>query len=985
MQEARNSGLKVVYMAVALAAIVGLCATATAQTTPPDKPKDETPQFKEEVAVTGTLIPRPTLEAMSPVATMDVEELAYQGTTRLEDLLTSLPQIFHAQNSTISNGASGTATVDLRYLGAVRTLVLVDGKRLPSGDRYAVSPDLNFIPAALVKRVDVLTGGASATYGADAVSGVVNFILDRDFEGVKVGFMGGGYQHNNDSGVSKRINEDAGYKAPEGQAWDGGNFETYVALGGKFADGKGHATAYIDYRKTAALLKARRDYLNCALGGDDPSGPYCFGSGTIPEGRFRVYTPDFTRTLGDYVLDLTGPGNTFRRRTGADTYNYAPVNYMQRPDERWAAGAFLNYELNKHAEAYVDVMLMDDQSDAQIAPSGSFGSRLQYINCDNPMLSADEREKICPSAYYGPTDLASVIINKRSTESGGRVDKLSHQSFRMLGGLKGEINDAWSYDVYGLKAQTRVPEIYTNDFSYDRIQNALIVDGDPNDPSTWHCRSTDTGCVPWNIFKKGGVTQASLDYVMIPYLSSTRLNTEVASAKFVGNLKDYGLVIPSASEGVSVAAGAEYRTETLDFQPDITYMTAGASGSGARILPVKGKYFVKELFAEALIPIAQGVKGAKDLNLELGYRSSDYNLSGRHGTWKVQAGWAPTADFKFRAGVNRATRAPNIIELYAPRAVSIGDLTSDPCSGETPAYTLEQCARTGVTAAQYGHIDSNPAGQYNGRFGGNASLDPEVADTKTFGFVVTPEALSGFTAAFDYYDIKIDGVISTLPGNNILNQCALTGDPTLCSAVHRDVMGSLWMLEDAYIDQPNANWGQRQVNGVDVNATYTRPAGNSFFSFNLAGSYMLEWKLTNENFSYNCAGYFGNTCGDPTPKWRHIFRSTWDNGTATVSFAWRYTGAVRDDEANPAPTLWIPPESRVAGAGKWDQGAYNFYDLAATYKISKNTSFMLGINNILDKEPPLGAGYQGNDYGPGFHGTYDPYGRYIHSSLSFNF
>src|SRR5947208_3121215 len=200
------------------------------------------------MSVTVSLITSPTIEAMSPVATLDVAEIQYQGLTRLEDFLTNLPQVFEAQSSILSNGASGTATVDLRYLGASRTLVLVDGRRLPAGDGFAISPDLNFIPAALVKRVDVLTGGASAVYGADAVAGVVNFILDTDFEGVRAGVSGGIYQHNNNNAIAQSIDAARGFAYPKGSAWDGQQVDGFAAFGGKFGD-HGHASLYLDYRK----------------------------------------------------------------------------------------------------------------------------------------------------------------------------------------------------------------------------------------------------------------------------------------------------------------------------------------------------------------------------------------------------------------------------------------------------------------------------------------------------------------------------------------------------------------------------------------------------------------------------------------------------------------------------------------------------------------------------------------------------------------
>ena len=345
----------------------------------------------ETVQVTGSLIPRPTLEAMAPVTTMDVQELEYRGMNRVEDILISLPQVFAAQNSTRSNGASGTATVNLRYLGDNRTQVLLDGRRLGAGDSFTIAPDLNFVPEALVKRVDILTGGASATYGVDAVAGVVNFILDSSFEGVRGGFQQTGYQHNNNNALAQQINKTAGFTAPTGSVWNGAPSDFNVAMGGKFNERKGHASVYFDYRTTPAIMKDQRDYTNCSVSGAPVlSGPYCGGSSTWQWGRFQVFDPSGS-TNKTYVLDPS-TGNTLRPRVGADVYNYAPWNYMQRNDTRWAGGGFMNYDVNARAKVYGEVMFMDDRSDAQIAPSADFNGTSQ-LNCDNPMLSAQEESE----------------------------------------------------------------------------------------------------------------------------------------------------------------------------------------------------------------------------------------------------------------------------------------------------------------------------------------------------------------------------------------------------------------------------------------------------------------------------------------------------------------------------------------------------------------------------------------------------------------
>ncbi len=355
--------------------------------------------FEGEVTVTGSLIPRGDLTALSPVTIMEVPtELTYSGTVRIEDLVTSMPQIFAGQNSTIANGATGSASINLRYLGTTRTLVLINGRRMAYGD--SIGADLNAVPAPLVKRMDVLTGGASTVYGSDALAGVVNFIMDTDFTGVRGGLQYSFYNHDNDNEVAQQINADAGFDAPTGMVYDGDAINGNVALGGKFADGKGHAVAYIDYRKIESLTKSARDYFNCSVGaGND--GPECYGSSATGRGTFISWAADGITQLGIYTLNLQeegGDGHSFRPWTG-ERFNYGPYNHIQRPDEKWNAGAFANYEINEHFDVYMEIMYMNDYTDAQIAPSGNF-TRVYLINCDNPMLSPQQHQIICVDAGY---------------------------------------------------------------------------------------------------------------------------------------------------------------------------------------------------------------------------------------------------------------------------------------------------------------------------------------------------------------------------------------------------------------------------------------------------------------------------------------------------------------------------------------------------------------------------------------------------------
>jgi iron complex outermembrane receptor protein len=316
-----------------------------------------------EVVVTGSRIPQPNLTSASPVTVVGAEDIQTRGVTRTEDLVNQLPQVFAAQGSSYANGATGTATVDLRGLGPNRTLVLVDGRRLQNGTPGATAgntaPDLNFIPSALIERVELVTGGASAVYGADAVAGVVNFIMQKDFEGVRLDLQYSGFQHKNESRVQDVIRarqagalDPSQFPIPEETVWDGGTTDLNLVIGANTPDGRGNVTAYVGYRNVQAVTQDQRDYSACALG-NFPTGPHqgfaCGGSGTTAPGQFLPGGG----TLPGLTLDPNAPdGQAFRPFSNRDAFNFAPTNYYQRPDERYVLGAFAHYELSERAEVY---------------------------------------------------------------------------------------------------------------------------------------------------------------------------------------------------------------------------------------------------------------------------------------------------------------------------------------------------------------------------------------------------------------------------------------------------------------------------------------------------------------------------------------------------------------------------------------------------------------------------------------------------------
>jgi outer membrane receptor protein involved in Fe transport len=935
----------------------------------------------EEVTVTGSLIPRKDLEALSPVAVVNVEEVTYQGTGRVEDLIQQLPQAFAAQNSTISNGASGTATVQLRNLGSVRTLGLLNGRRMASGDAYWTAADLNFIPAALVSRVDVLTGGASSAYGADAVAGVVNFVIDTEFEGVRGEVMWNGYQHNNDNELAQEINARRGYTAPSGNAWDQGGYNFNVAVGGKFGDGgKGHAMAFVDYRDVAAITKDARDYTNCSVQNLGATGPACGGSATWEYGRFLT-------NFGDYVLDpRTGNTNTFRRRVSTDVFNFAPYNFMQRNDEKWSGGAFARYRVNEKFEPYTEVMVMHDYSDAQIAPSGSFFTVTQ-INCDNPMMSAQQRAAICGTQTSGYADM---FLGRRNVEGGGRNDKLQHTNWRLLAGVRGDLSPTWNYDVYAMHAQVDAPDVYENDFLATRLSNATDVIGTPGVPSTWQCRSgSGDGCVPYNVFTIGGVTQEAINYLQVPYMYNSGTKTQMLAALLRGDMG--GAKLPSATEPIEVAFGGEIRKESLFVAPDFVRANGLGAGSGGPTNPVDGNYQANEAYAELRVPLVQDASGFNDLSLELGYRFANYKASEQeaknNSSYKAMLSWAPVDGFRLRGGINRAVRAPNVQELFAPQGLGLGG-TEDICAGPNPSATREQCVRTGVPANVYGTVLENPAGQYNSLNGGNPQLDVETADTYTVGLVWTPKSITGLTFTADYFDITIEQTISSFQPDDTIKACAETGDALLCGLIRRDARYTLWLTNQGYTISTNQNIGTVKSRGMDLSLSYPWNLGDSgFINFAMMGSTVLENRTTTPLFDYDCAGYMGNQCGIPSPAWRHRLRASWNtNFKFTFSANWRFISGVENDDLSDDSDLGNPSlVSRLELNGSDKFPAYNWFDLAIAYKFSDKLRLTLGCNNILDKEPPLGSGLSDIDYGPGYYGTYDPLGRSLFANLQFEF
>ncbi len=574
----------------AIPLIVGFALQA-----PPARAGDAADARSVQIVVTGTRIPAPIVASGAPITTITASDVQWAGTSRMEDILNALPQVYPGQTSTLSNGATGIATADLRGLGPARTLVLINGRRMVPGDASSSAADLNFIPAALVKRVDVLTGGASATYGADAVAGVVNFVMDTDFTGIRLDTTNSFYAHDNGNKVIRPPLDDAigqglsGYAYPRGLNADGRMFDATLSLGGKFGDGRGHVTAYLGYRRADPVLQSQRDGSSCTLQNEaslpapfNPTQPLECGGSPFSANGNAIWFTRFGPTPG-----TLGPGTLTSVFAGGNPtqYNTAPQNYFQRPDERVTAGAFADYAVSAGFHPYLEAMFMDDHSLGQLAPSGDFGNTLT-INCDNPLLAPAVQSQLCTAtnkivgylgnyplnsrAYSRLKPVAQALVTglttpalsntaffqllRRNVEGGPRVNDISHTAFRQVVGARGEISPAWKYDATLQYARTDYREDFTNDVSKNRVANALNVISVNGVPTCLvAAEGLDPSCAPYDVFSGHGPSAASLAYISARGTKSGASTQTTASLQFTGDLGAYGLKSPWASRGATLA------------------------------------------------------------------------------------------------------------------------------------------------------------------------------------------------------------------------------------------------------------------------------------------------------------------------------------------------------------------------------------------------------------------------------------------------
>jgi outer membrane receptor protein involved in Fe transport len=934
-----------------------LVREADAQTPTPAQTSTTQPEGTlEEVVVTGSLIRQPNITATSPLTTIDRADLEQQDAAEIQDVLLRSPEVYAGQNSmTGFTSNAGASTLSLRNLGSNRTLVLIDGQRLaptdPSG--YGAA-DISLIPSVLIQRVDIVTGGASAVYGGDALAGAVNFVIDR-LDGFRADITGGDYQHSNGDTFLRNLESSQGFATAPSSVWNGGHVDVNFARGITSDDGNTHIQAYLGYRRQEPISVNNYDFSGCNLANAGSSAT-CTSSGFTQAAQFYAVNG----TANNYILDQATGGLRPIQPTDVST---AQNGYLLTDSTRYLAGFMADSKISANVKLYSSFMYMKNTSSQVVTPSELIGEPLT-LSCNNGMLTSQELSTFCGGSTAGTF---TSNITRKNTEGQPRTLLNNTDEFRVTGGMDAEVSD-FHVVVHGQYTRALAAITYANDLSVSHLNSAL--NGCP--------AGSPGGCVPYNIFVPGGVTSPALAFVQASGTEDTLITEKLVSATVDGDLAKYGIKSPWAQPGVGIALGVDYRDEEYSAQPDYELSSGDLETFGA-FSPIAGGFKIREIYGETRVPLITDRPGVRDLSVGSAFRVSNYSTFGSTPTYAFNVDYAPTEDVRFRSSYNRAIREPSLQELYSPQGTGYANYQMDDCEGATPIWTQQQCANTGVSAAEYGQIIAAPPGLYhNGSYGGNPELGPERADTYSAGIVVTPTALRDLTVTVDWFDITINDTITAPPPQTVLDLCATTGSSLYCSLVHRAPgTGSLWLSNAGYITGTLLNTGTQKQDGFDIKSTYLLPLGGfGRLGFNFAGTYVYTQSIevVSGAPAQACQGYYGATCGQPTPRWRNTLTSNWSTPWKfDVTLAWRFLSGVNSDQPDtPAFSEHISSES--------------YFDLSTAYHIAPGCALRLGVNNLFDKDPPLVAGANlgsGGTYNT-FPSTYDSFGRTLYAKFSLN-
>jgi iron complex outermembrane receptor protein len=968
---ALHSSYAVAGTAIAFASITLPALAQNADNVNPDK--DQKSQNLETIVVTGSNIRRVDMESANPVLTIDRAQIQASGKVTLGDLIQSLPSMAgQAMNPSVNNGGDGTAGVSLRGLGSTRTLVLLNGHRMPvmgfvGGNGHT---DVNMVPVSAVERIEVLNDGASAVYGSDAIGGVVNIITKTNYQGAEFG---------TDYGISDR---------------DDGQRKAYHFMFGQSTD-KGSIMLGVQYDKQDPVATANRPFSQNAQYIYNTGINAHAGSSRTPGGRFFLPAGSQIATQlgctsvtlsGNQLPSITTPpaASDFRCYNGAtDGFNYQAVgNYNVVPNERTGLFALGNYKLTENVEAYAEILYHKTVSHTQVAP-------LPFDLVGNGLIVPTDQ-------YYNPFGVefgnngTSSTIALRLSSIGNRGEKYATTGELGNFGFKGNIGgSSWNWDAHISYGKSTVEQQLLN---YIDIANIAADFGCTTAPGAG-------SCTPIDIFNQSDPsTQAILKGAEInPYLTSL-YQTKSAEASANGTL----FSLPAGD--VQAAIGASDRKEYLDQQVDplinTTYSNVGGVASFSCAGPnsicsaaSQGGYSVKEVYAELLVPLLKDAPFAQSLNLDLGDRYSKYSDFGNTNNWKAAIEYRPIEDLLLRATVSKVFRAPTPTDLFsgpyndAPTAI-------DPCAGAAGVSGNKACQGYNVPPQVFSQLTGYVMGsQFAAEHGLNSlpQLKPEFGKSFDYGFVYDPNWLPSLSINADYYRIVLNNLIvaGTSIAQTILTQCFNTQGP-ICSDIVRNPDGSI-----KFVSEATFNSGNLIDQGFDIGAHYRLPEtpwGN--FRLGFDATYIQKWNVDHGGFTQHLAGHYDKTYGN-FARVRALASLDWSMGSFVANWTTRYIGPITVGYANgglgPSGVLGdgVPGSSNPYFPNPIGPvlhlGSETYNNLSVGYTIEPINSFVqVGVDNVFDKQPPLA--YQNNVTNSNTDVyTYDTIGRYYHASITVKF
>ncbi|MET0271563.1 MAG: TonB-dependent receptor [Phenylobacterium sp.] len=950
----------------------------------------------EELIVTGTRLRLQDYEAPSPVTTLTSETLELSGATNITEFLTDIPALTGSLDlsdgaDTSTPGSAGLNLLNLRNLGTERTLVLVDGRRHVSSDPGTASVDVNAIPVAMIDRVEILTGGASAVYGADGVSGVVNFILKKDFEGVDV-------------------------RAQQGWSKDGGGKSTFISglVGDNFAGGRGNIMFGVEYATDDPVKFNQRAYTRAGerqILISNPDDPGTFDADaddpnivdnvltrnvryidTSPGGS--IYT-NFETAPSVAGVSFLGNGQPFQQGEYAggffmiggsgsllDDYNDDLLPGL----DRMTLSTRATFELAPRAKLFGELKYTKSKTSFRAQPSYDYGL---FISEENPFIPAnvlaDARTPGGLATEEGAFGPLGVLVARDNFDLGTQSYDITRETIRTVVGLEGDLTNHVRYEasyVYGRADQNnRIYNVRLNDRYYAATD--VVIDPATGQPV---CRSNldptavplgdlfgqfafpeaafgatftpgpNSGCVPMNIFGEGNVSAASRDWVNASTEQDSQVDQHVVNAFVSGDTTDY-FRLPAGP--IAFAVGVEYRRESSDFNPSplaalgesLEYPISGA-GRGVR---TKGHFDVKEVFGELSVPLLRDLPFTKELLVGGAYRYSDYSTSGGTSTWNVNGQWRPVQDVMFRAAKAKAVRAPNIVNLFQGNEQTFGNF-SDPCSvenlglGENPTLRRQNCAAAltalGVNPSTF---INNSSEAVAGFIAGNPDLKPEKADTFTVGAVFTPRFLPGFSFSIDYYDIEIKDAIQSYESQTIVNNCYDLAQPNpFCDLIQRTAGGFNPGRLTSFQQVPG-NIASYETAGYDFTARYllnpedfgvTQDIGT--LQFAVVGN-----KLEKLVFVETSGAEPDDDVGErEAPEWQVNLDVTWKWRDLMVNYGlnyfdktMRYNKTTMETEPDYVDPQFFYYDARMT------------HDIQVRYEVNETFSLYGGVNNLTNQKP----------------------------------